>query len=144
MALITEEEFNMIVKNRDKQIEELTRNLSEAHETIYEMTKEFEDLKRQQLDNEASRAADHEYYIHVPVEEECLSCPRLELETHKAADVMMHKCKHLEFCQSIRSNWEEVKNKKCVDISAQNSSILNAVKASGAIERESKIKSVWI
>lgn len=120
MALITEEEFNMIVKNRDKQIEELTRNLSEAHETIYEMTKEFESLKRQQLDDEASRAADHEYFIHVPVEEECLSCPRLELETHKAADVMMHKCKHLEFCQSIRSNWEEVKNKNCVDISTQN------------------------
>lgn len=66
------------------------------------------------------QAADHEYYIHVPVEEECLSCPKLELETHKAADVMMHKCKHLEFCQSIRSNWEEVKNKNCVDISTQN------------------------
>ena len=104
MPLITEEEFNLVVKDRDKQIEELTQNLSEAHETIYEMTKEFESLKRQQLDDEASRAADHEYYIHVPVEEECLSCPRLELETHKAADVMMHKCKHLEFCQSIRSN----------------------------------------
>lgn len=124
MALITEEEFNMIVKNRDKQIEELTRNLSEAHETIYEMTKEFEDLKRQQLDNEVSRAADHEYYIHVPIEEECLSCPRLELETHKATDVMMHKCKHLEFCQSIRSNWEDVKNKNHGDIGTQNQNII--------------------
>ena len=120
MPLITEEEFNFTIKNRDKRIEELTQNLSEANETIYEMTKELESLKRQQLDDEASRAADHEYYIHVPVEEECLSCPRLELETHKAADVMMHKCKHLEFCQSIRSNWEEVKNKKSVDISTQN------------------------
>ena len=124
MPLITEEEFNLIVKNRDKQIEELTKNLSDANETIYEMSEELESLKRQQLDNEASRAADHEYYIHVPVEEECLSCPRLELETHKAADVMMHKCKHLEFCQSIRSNWEDVKNKNCVDISTQNQNII--------------------
>lgn len=49
MPLITEEEFNLIVKNRDKRIEELTQNLSEANETIFEMAKELESLKRQQM-----------------------------------------------------------------------------------------------
>lgn len=54
----------------------------------------------------------------ITVEEECVDCPKLSLETinHYANNEIykFHQCKHLEFCKEVRIHWEEVRkgNKK--------------------------------
>ena len=52
----------------------------------------------------------------VEMEEECISCPKLDLETVTKKEgwvtVVDHKCKHLEFCKEVRHHWEIVKKVK--------------------------------
>lgn len=101
--LITKEEFDIEIARKNAQMEEYRKALDDTMKELVETQKL---LKVQQA------AADDGYYIHVPVERECLSCPKLALETvHEAADigsVAIHQCKHIEFCKQIRRNWEEI------------------------------------
>ena len=98
--LITKEEFDIEIAKKNAQIEEYRKALAD---TMNELLEAQQSLKGQQA------AADDGYYIHVPVERECLSCPKLALETvHEAADigsVAIHQCKHIEFCKQIMPNW---------------------------------------
>lgn len=53
----------------------------------------------------------------ITIEEECLDCPKLSLETSTLyyADnetYKIHQCKHLEFCKAVRIHWEEVQKEK--------------------------------
>ena len=46
----------------------------------------------------------------VEMEEECVDCPMLELETVKPfADptIKFHQCVHIDFCKAVRKNWEK-------------------------------------
>ena len=53
--------------------------------------------------------------LQIELEEECISCPMLELETFRTTSganmkpMVFHRCKHLTFCQKVRENWEKVR-----------------------------------
>lgn len=112
--LITKEEFDIEIARKNAQIEEYRKALDDTMKELVETQKLLKGQKA---------AADDEYYIHVPVERECLSCPKLDLETvHEAAvigSVAIHQCKHIEFCKQIRRNWEEVHEINCGDNDTQ-------------------------
>lgn len=112
--LITKEEFDIEIARKNAQLKEYRKALDD---TMKELVEAQQSLKGQQA------AADDGYYIHVPVERECLSCPKLALETvHEAAvigSVAIHQCKHIEFCKQIRRNWEEVHEINCGDKDTQ-------------------------
>lgn len=98
--LITKEELDLRLKEKD----ELIKRLEDAY---HEVLGTLNDLKAQAED----KASLEEPYIYVPVERECLTCPKIDLETHKveyddSSILITHKCKHLAFCQAIRKNWE--------------------------------------
>ena len=44
----------------------------------------------------------------IEMDEECIDCPFLRLETQMFADskIMTHKCIHIDFCKVVRRNWE--------------------------------------
>lgn len=53
----------------------------------------------------------------IEMEEECISCPKLSLETAAIGIdgwdmIKSHQCEHLEFCKAVKQNWEKVKGKK--------------------------------
>ena len=117
--LITKEEFDIEIARKNAQLEEYRKALDD---TMKELVEAQQSLKGQQA------AADDGYYIHVPVEPECIDCPKLELITEKqtmyaneivSSVAYTHKCKHLDFCQAIRSNWLEVQNKNRGDKDTQ-------------------------
>lgn len=98
--LITKEELDLRLKEKDKIIEQLEKANNELLHAL-------NDLRAQEED----KASLEEPYIYVPVERECLTCPKIDLETQKVEDddssiLITHKCKHLAFCQAIRKNWE--------------------------------------
>lgn len=106
--LITKEEFDIEIARKNAQIEEYRKALDG---TMKELVEAQQSLKVQQA------AVSDGYYIHVPVERECIDCPKLELITEKqtmyanenvSSVAYTHKCKHLDFCQAIRRNWERV------------------------------------
>lgn len=106
--LITKEEFDIEMARKNAQIEEYSKALDDTMKELVETQKLLKAKKA---------AADDGYYIHVPVEPECIDCPKLELITEKqtmyanenvSSVAYIHKCKHLDFCQAIRRNWERV------------------------------------
>ena len=101
--LITKEELDLRLREKDKEIEQYKKALEDRTQEL---------IEAQQLVTEHQAAVSDGYYIHVPVERECLICPKLELETvHEAAvigSVAIHQCKHIEFCKQIRRSWEEI------------------------------------
>lgn len=53
----------------------------------------------------------------IEMEEECVECPKLSLETvfigmDNWDALKYHQCEHLDFCKVVRQNWEKVKGKK--------------------------------
>ena len=105
--LITKEEFDIEIARKNAQIEEYRRALDE---TIEELVEAQQLLKERQ-----AAGVDGEYYIHVPVEPECVSCPKLDLETIKTPttdSISIHQCKHVDFCKQIRANWAAVQETK--------------------------------
>ena len=48
----------------------------------------------------------------IELEEECIECPMLSLETECLGMFKWHQCKHLNFCKPVRRHWEEVKGLK--------------------------------
>ena len=112
--LITKEEFDIEIARKNAQMEEYRKALDDTMKELVET---------QKLLNVQQAAADDGYYIHVPVERECITCPKLALETvREAADigsVAIHQCKHIEFCKQIRRNWEEVHEINCGDKDTQ-------------------------
>lgn len=115
--LITKEEHEMALREKDNQIREYMKALDETTRELVELQK--------QVAEQAAGGEPKQYYINVPVEKECLSCPKLELQTVQEAaaygDIKIHECKHVSFCKEIRANWEEV-NKiiNCGDNGTQN------------------------
>ena len=101
--LITKEELDLRLREKDKEIEQYKQALEERTQEL---------IEAQQLFTEQQAAVSDGYYIHVPVERECLTCPKLALETVREAAVIgsaaIHQCKNIEFCKQIRSNWEEI------------------------------------
>lgn len=101
--LITKEEFDIEIARKNAQMAEYRKALDD---TMKELVEAQQSLKMQQA------AVSDGYYIHVPVERECLTCPKLALETVREAAVIgsvaIHQCKNIEFCKQIRSNWEEI------------------------------------
>lgn len=105
--LITKEEFDIEMNRKNALIDEYKKALDETMEELVEAQKL---LKERQ-----AAGGDGGYYIHVPVEAECVSCPKLDLETIKgpATDsVFIHQCKHVGFCKQIRANWAAVQETK--------------------------------
>lgn len=105
--LITKEEFDIEIARKNAQIEEYSKALDDTMKELVEAQKL---LKERQ-----AAGIDGGYYIHVPVEAECVSCPKLDLETIKgpATDsVFIHQCKHVDFCKQIRANWAAVQETK--------------------------------
>ena len=53
--------------------------------------------------------------LEIIMEEECTTCPNLEMTTEKwdvgtiaePRFVLTHECSHLDFCKTVRKNWEE-------------------------------------
>ena len=48
----------------------------------------------------------------IEMEEECITCPKLSLETHTLYEYnnsafKVHRCEHIDFCQEVRKNWEK-------------------------------------
>ena len=49
----------------------------------------------------------------IEMEEECITCPMLSLETtgsfyaENEEIYKVHQCEHLEFCKAVRKNWEK-------------------------------------
>ena len=46
----------------------------------------------------------------IPMEEECVNCPNLKLETVKyfsISNVSVHKCVHIDFCKTIVQNMKK-------------------------------------
>lgn len=48
----------------------------------------------------------------IEMEEECITCPKLSLETHvmyfnDGTIYQVHQCEHINFCKSVRENWEK-------------------------------------
>lgn len=112
--LITKEELDLRLREKDKEIEQYKQALEDrTRELIEAQTK----LAEQQI------AADDGYYIYVPVERECINCPKLELETvHPAAvfgSIPIHQCKHIEFCKQIMPNWMRSHTINCGDKDTQ-------------------------
>lgn len=107
--LITKEELDLRLREKNKEIEQYKQALEERTQEL---------IEAQQLLTEQQAAADDGYYIHVPVERECLTCPKLALETVREAAVIgsvaIHQCKHISFCREIRTNWEEVNKIKVI------------------------------
>ena len=98
--LITKEELDLRLKEKDKIIEQLEKDNNELLHAL-------DDLRAQEED----KASLEEPYIYVPVERECLTCPKIDLETQRVEGddnsiLITHKCKHLAFCQAIRKSWE--------------------------------------
>lgn len=114
--LITKEEHEMKLREKDNQIREYMKALDETTRELVELQK--------QVAEQAVGGEPKQYYINVPVERECLSCPKLELQTVQEAaafgDIKFHECKHVSFCREIRSNWEEVNKINCGDNGTQN------------------------
>ena len=56
--------------------------------------------------------------LEIELEEECLECPELSLETSKlsigSSVYNLHRCERLEFCQNVRKAWEAVQARKMV------------------------------
>lgn len=102
--LITKEEHEMKLREKDNLIREYMKALDDT-------TRELVELQNQ-VAEQAAGGEPKKYYINVPVEKECLSCPKLELQTVQEAaaygDIKIHECKHVSFCKEIRVNWEEV------------------------------------
>lgn len=53
----------------------------------------------------------------IEMEEECITCPNLSLETKRlyadgSAYCIIHECEHLGFCKEVRQNWERYHNQK--------------------------------
>ena len=48
----------------------------------------------------------------IVMEEECVECPMLSLETVGIGMFKSHQCEHLDFCIPVRRHWEEVKGLK--------------------------------
>ena len=112
--LITKEELDLRLREKDKEIEQYKQALEDRTQELIEAQRSL---------TEQQAAVSDGYYKHVPVERECLSCPKLALETvHEAAaigSVAIHQCKHIEFCKEIRRNWEEVHELNCGDKDTQ-------------------------
>lgn len=48
----------------------------------------------------------------ITMEEECITCPKLSLETHTMyfsdeTALRVHQCEHIDFCKTVRKNWEK-------------------------------------
>lgn len=48
----------------------------------------------------------------IEMEEECITCPKLSLETHTLdeydySEFKVHRCEHVDFCKEVRKNWEK-------------------------------------
>lgn len=48
----------------------------------------------------------------IEMEEECITCPMLSLETHvmhcnREMRCLIHQCEHIDFCKRVRKNWEK-------------------------------------
>ena len=111
--LITKEEHEMKLREKDNQIREYMKALDETTRELVELQK--------QVAEQAAGGEPKQYYINVPVEKECLSCPKLELQTvQEVGDIKIHECKHVSFCKEIRANWEEVNKINCGDNGTQN------------------------
>lgn len=117
--LITKEEFDIEIARKNALIDEYKKALDDTMKELVETQKLLKTEKA---------VVDDGYYIHVPVEPECIDCPKLELITEKqtmyanenvSSVACTHKCKHLDFCQAIRSNWLEVQNKNRGDNDTQ-------------------------
>lgn len=105
--LITKEEFDIEIARKNAQMEEYRKALDD---TMKELVEAQQLLKERQ-----AAGIDGGYYIHVPVEPECVSCPKLDLETIKTPtndSVSIHQCKHVDFCKQIRTNWAAVQETK--------------------------------
>lgn len=55
--------------------------------------------------------------LKIEMEEECITCPKLSLETRHlyANDSIFstfHECSHIEFCKAVRENWEKYHRKR--------------------------------
>ena len=113
--LITKEEHEMALRAKDNQIREYSKALDETMKELVEL--------QNQVAEQAAGGEPKQYYINVPVEKECLSCPKLELQTVQEAaaygDIKIHECKHVSFCKEIRANWEEVNKINCGDNGTQ-------------------------
>lgn len=113
--LITKEEHEMALRKKDNQIREYIKALDDTTRELVELQK--------QVAEQAAGDEPKQYYINVPVEKECLSCPKLELQTVQEAaaygDIKIHECKHVSFCKEIRANWEEVNKINCGDNGTQ-------------------------
>ena len=53
----------------------------------------------------------------IEMEEECITCPMLSLETDNIYffdDVVYkdHHCEHINFCKKVRNNWEKYQERK--------------------------------
>lgn len=110
--LITKEEHEMALREKDNQIREYSKALDETMRDLVELQNQVAEM--------AAGGEPKQYYINVPVEKECLSCPKLELQTVQEAaaygeDIKIHECKHVSFCKEIRANWEEVNKINCGD-----------------------------
>ena len=51
-------------------------------------------------------------YLTIEMEEECITCPMLSLKTDTVyfdnrVAYKMHHCEHIDFCKSVRKNWEK-------------------------------------
>lgn len=51
----------------------------------------------------------------IEMEEECIDCPMLELETvtlycADGGTIKTHDCKNVVFCQAVRDHWEDIRN----------------------------------
>lgn len=48
----------------------------------------------------------------ITMEAECITCPKLSLETHTmyfndGTTYKVHKCEHSDFCEAVWQNWEK-------------------------------------
>lgn len=49
----------------------------------------------------------------IEMEEECITCPELSLETNTVygdrddSTIKIHYCEHIAFCKRVRGNWEK-------------------------------------
>lgn len=79
---------------------------------VFNLVKEEEDdeIERENDQNGKGKRMKKEFVIEM--EEECIDCPNLELETDtwpNFADGHIskrHQCRHLLFCKKVRTNWE--------------------------------------
>lgn len=51
-------------------------------------------------------------YIHVKLEKECMSCPRLRLETKDYGDIAkVYTCRYMDLCKEVHKRYEEESTK---------------------------------